>query len=49
MTITQYKIYVQLFNECNDVFWQLPADTIKDFFILLYAPAKLQASLFTKG
>lgn len=48
MTVTQYKIYVQLFNGCNDEFWQLPAATLKEFFDVMYAPTELRASMFVK-
>jgi len=36
LTESQYKALLNLFNECNDDFWQLPQATLDAFYDRLY-------------
>lgn len=37
MSDAQYKVYLALFNECNEDFWNLPDKTREAFYYRLYA------------
>jgi hypothetical protein len=40
LTDTQYKVLLDLFNECNEDFHHLPADTLSAFYDRLYGVDK---------